>query len=78
LSTDLRDVLRRRKPERRRIQLKVRHRDELVAPEDVAVSGRALLMPDTNVYIGAAAGTLPPLVQSFVERAFVPLLGLPG
>jgi hypothetical protein len=64
LNTDFRDVLRGRKPERRR-QLKVRPRDELVAIEDLAVSGRALLMPGTNVYIGAAAGTLSPFVQNF-------------
>ena len=28
-------------------------------------------MPDTNVYIGAAAGTLPAIVQEFVERALL-------
>jgi predicted nucleic acid-binding protein len=39
--------------------------------EDFAPSGRALLVPDTNVYIGAAAGTLPALVQDLVERALL-------
>jgi predicted nucleic acid-binding protein len=39
--------------------------------EDFAPSGRALLAPDTNVYIGAAAGTLPALVQDLVERALL-------
>ncbi len=39
--------------------------------EDFALSGRALLVPDTNVYIGAAAGTLPALVQDLVERALL-------
>jgi predicted nucleic acid-binding protein len=36
-----------------------------------APSGRALLMPDTNVYISAAAGTLPAPVQDLVERALL-------
>jgi predicted nucleic acid-binding protein len=39
--------------------------------EDFAPSGRALLVPDTNVYIRAAAGTLPALVQDLVERALL-------
>lgn len=39
--------------------------------EDFAPSGRALLVPDTNVYIRAAAGTLPGLVQDLVERALL-------
>lgn len=39
--------------------------------EDFAPSGRALLVPDTNVYIGAAAGTLPALVQDLVEGALL-------
>jgi predicted nucleic acid-binding protein len=71
LTADLRDVLRRRKPERRRTQLGARHRSELMSVEDFAPSGRALLVPDTNVYIGAAAGTLPALVQDLVERALL-------
>jgi predicted nucleic acid-binding protein len=39
--------------------------------EYFAPSGRALLLPDTNVYIRAAAGTLPALVQDLVERALL-------
>jgi predicted nucleic acid-binding protein len=39
--------------------------------EDFAPSGGALLVPDTNVYIRAAAGTLPALVQDLVERALL-------
>jgi predicted nucleic acid-binding protein len=71
LSIDLRDVLRRRKPERRRAHLMVRRPGELIGVEDVTPSGRTVLMPDTNVYIGAAAGTLPASVQEFVERALL-------
>jgi predicted nucleic acid-binding protein len=71
LSIDLTDVLRRRKPERRRARLKPRPRDELVSAAALASSGRALLVPDTNVYVMAAAGTLPPLVQALVERSLL-------
>jgi predicted nucleic acid-binding protein len=71
LSIDLRDTLRRRKPERRQMQLTVRARGELIRVQDFAPSGRALLMPDTNVYIGAAAGTLPAIVQDLIERALL-------
>jgi predicted nucleic acid-binding protein len=71
LSIDLRNTLRRRKPERRRAQLTARRRSRLVGVDDFTPSGRALLMPDTNVYIQAAAGTLPVLVQGLVERALL-------
>jgi predicted nucleic acid-binding protein len=39
--------------------------------QDFAPSGRALLVPDTNVYIKAAAGTLPAPVQDLVEHALL-------
>jgi predicted nucleic acid-binding protein len=71
LSIDLRDALRRRKPERRQRHLVVRRPGELISVGDFTPSGRALLMLDTNVYIGAAAGTLPASVQEFVERALL-------
>jgi predicted nucleic acid-binding protein len=71
LSIDLRDALRRRKPERRRKQLHARHRGELIGVESFSPSGRALLVPDTNIYIKAAAGTLPACVQDLVERALL-------
>jgi predicted nucleic acid-binding protein len=48
-----------------------RRRSDLNSVEDFTPSGRALLMPDTNVYIRAAAGTLPGLVQDLVERAML-------
>jgi predicted nucleic acid-binding protein len=71
LSIDLRDALRRRKPERRRAQLKPRPRGELISAVDLVSSGRALLVPDTNVYIMAAAGTLPAETQTLIERALL-------
>jgi predicted nucleic acid-binding protein len=71
LNINLRECLRRRKPERRRRQLKARRRSELISVGDFAPSGRALLILDTNVYIMAAAGTLPAIVQDLVERALL-------
>jgi predicted nucleic acid-binding protein len=71
LSIDLRDTLRRRKPERRQAQLTVRHTGELLGVADFTPSGRALLMPDTNVYIRAAGGTLPDSVRNLIERALL-------
>ena len=71
MSIDLLDALRRRKPQRRRAQLKPRPRDELIKAADIVSSGRMLIVPDTNVYIGAAAGTLPAVVQTLIERALL-------
>jgi predicted nucleic acid-binding protein len=71
LSIDLRGALRRRKPERRLTQLKARPRRALVAATDLAAAGRALLVPDTNVYIMAASGRLPAAVQTLVARALL-------
>jgi predicted nucleic acid-binding protein len=71
LNIDLRDVLRRRKPERRRTRLTPRPGDQLVSAAALASSGRALLVPDTNVYIMAAAGTLPAEAQALVEHALL-------
>ncbi len=71
MSIDLRDALRRRKPQRRRAQLKPRSRGELISAADFASSGRALLVLDTNVYIMAAAGTLPDDAQMLIERALL-------
>jgi predicted nucleic acid-binding protein len=71
LSIDLRETLRRRKPEWRYLRLTARRPHELTGVEGFAASGRALLMPDTNVYIRAAAGTLPALVQDLVERSLL-------
>jgi predicted nucleic acid-binding protein len=71
LSIELRNVLRRRKPERWRKQLTARHDNVLVSARDFARSGRALLLPDTNVYIRVAAGTLPAAAQELVERALL-------
>jgi predicted nucleic acid-binding protein len=71
LSIDFHAALRRRKPERRRAQLKPRAERELVSVADIAPSGRMLLVPDTNVYIMSAAGRLPDNAQMLIERALL-------
>ena len=71
MSIDLRNALRRRKPQRRQARLTARRRSALIDVDDFTPSGRALLMPDTNVYTRAAGGTLPALAQDLVERALL-------
>jgi predicted nucleic acid-binding protein len=68
MSIDLLRALRRRRPRQRRTEFKPRAPAELPAVADFP-PGRALLVPDTNVYIMVAAGTLPTDAQRFVERA---------
>jgi predicted nucleic acid-binding protein len=53
------------------MHLTARRPSGLISVDDFTPSGRALLMLDTNVYIGAARGTLPALVQGLVERALL-------
>lgn len=67
MSPDLRSVLRRLKPERRRGQLTPRSPDRLIAA--ASVSGRLPLVPDTNVYISDAAGTLPAAVTTLLDQS---------
>jgi predicted nucleic acid-binding protein len=71
LSSDLRAALRRYKPDRRRIQLKPRQWDGLVAAADISLSGRPMLVPDTNIYIMSAAGTLPEAARLVLERSLL-------
>src|SRR5277367_2974859 len=71
LTTSLRDSLRRRKPEKRRGPLEPRGRADLVAAEDLRLTGRPTIVPDTNVYIMAAEGTLPIAAASLAERALL-------
>ncbi len=71
MTTSLRDALRRRKPHKHRHQVKPRSRAELVAAADLPQAGRPTLLLDTNVYIMAAAGTLPLAASSLVERALL-------
>jgi hypothetical protein len=68
MSLDLAAVLRRRKPEKRSRRLATR--PATVRASAATISGRlAILIPDTCVYIDAAAGRLPLDAQALLRRA---------
>jgi predicted nucleic acid-binding protein len=70
LSIDLRGAVRRRKPQKRTAQLAPRPREALADLQ--ALSGAPLLLVlDTNVYIGRAAGRLAPPVRAAVDQALL-------
>lgn len=71
LSSDLRAALRRYKPDKHREQLKPRPPDKLVAAANIGLTGRPMLVPDTNIYIMSAAGTLPEPARLLLERALL-------
>lgn len=71
MNIDLREALRRRKPERWQTRLVPRPRGDLISAADLVTSGRVQLVPDTNVYIMSAAGTSPSDAQTLVERALL-------
>jgi len=71
LTIDLGESLRRIKSDKYRTQLKTRAREELVAAGDISGTGRAALLLDTNVYIHAAAGTLPAAVAALADRGLL-------
>jgi predicted nucleic acid-binding protein len=71
LTISLRDSLRRHKPEKRLSAIKPRGRSNLVAADDLRLTGRPTIVLDTNVYILAAEGTLPAAAASLMERALL-------
>jgi predicted nucleic acid-binding protein len=71
LTISLRRVVRRRKPDRHREQIRLRPRSELVAAADLSPTGRPMLLLDTNVYIMEAAGMLPAAAASLIARALL-------
>ncbi|MBV8851413.1 MAG: type II toxin-antitoxin system VapC family toxin [Methylobacteriaceae bacterium] len=71
MNIDLAGALRRRKPEKRRSQLPPRRLNDLVAAADLFGTAPIALVPDTNVYIRNAAGTLPPAVEAILDRALL-------
>ena len=71
MTIDLDGALRRRKPDRWRRQIARRPLYALVAVADIVSSGRPALVPDTNVYIMAAANTLPLAAALLLERALL-------
>ena len=68
MSLDLRALTRRLKPEKHTRQLRPRPVEALHAASDVP-NGRVALVPDTNVYIRAASGSLPPPVAALLDRS---------
>ena len=68
MSPDLVTLLRRIKPEKRQARLHPRPTEALVAASAFP-TGRVSLVPDTNVYIHAAAGTLPAPVAALLDRS---------
>lgn len=71
MTIDLRQHLRRVKPDKHLSQLAPRGSDVLVAAADIAGEGRAAILLDTNVYIRDAAGTLPAAAASLVDRGLL-------
>ncbi|OJU10180.1 MAG: DNA-binding protein [Caulobacterales bacterium 68-7] len=71
MTIDLRAHLRRIKPDKHLRQLAPRRPDDLLAAADFIVGGRAAMVVDTNVYIHAAAGTLPAAVKLLVVQGLL-------
>ncbi len=71
MTIDLGGALRRRKPEKRRAQIKLRARDELTGIGDLDPVGPVVLLADTNVYISDAAANLPTAVEVLLDRALL-------
>lgn len=63
--------LRRIKPDKQLTQLRPRALANLVAAADLAGAGRTAIVPDTNVYIQSAAGTLPKAAEALVDRGLL-------
>jgi predicted nucleic acid-binding protein len=71
LTIDLREHVRRVKPDKHRSRLAFRSPDELIAASDIAGEGRAAVLLDTCVYIRSAAGTLPAAAEALVDRGLL-------
>jgi predicted nucleic acid-binding protein len=71
LTIDLPAALRRRKPDRRRTQLKQRPESALLSASQVANDGSIAIVADTNVYLREAADTLPPAAKALLDRAIL-------
>ena len=71
MSIDLLGLIRKRKPDKRRVQLSPRPRVELVEWTALKASEPAILVLDTNVYIGRAAGRLPPELRAIIDQGLL-------
>jgi predicted nucleic acid-binding protein len=71
LTIDLKKIIRSRKPEKHQAQLTVRSDTGLIRASDIAGTGRQVFVPDTNIYIMNAAGTLPPAATIIVDQGLM-------
>jgi predicted nucleic acid-binding protein len=71
LSIDLKKTIRSRKPQKRRAQLTARPDTALICAGDIAGKGRQVFVPDTNIYIMDAAGTLPRAATIVVDQGLM-------
>ncbi len=71
MTIDLAAGLRHIKADKQRVPLAPRPARSLVAAADIAGTGRAAILLDTNVYIRSAANTLPTSAAALVDRALL-------
>lgn len=71
MSTDLRALVRKRKPDKRRTRIPLRAREALVHWTDLPGAAPAVLLLDTTVYIHRAAGRLPEGLGELIDRALL-------
>ena len=71
MSVDLRALVRKRKPDKRRAPIPLRAREALVHWTDLRGAAPAVLLLDTTVYIHRAAGRLPEGLRDLIDRALL-------
>ena len=71
MSIDLQALVRRRKPDKRRVQLSPRPSSQLLDWTALASAPAAVLLLDTNVYIHRASGRLPPPLRDVIDRSLL-------
>jgi hypothetical protein len=71
LTIDLKKIIRSRKPRKNQAQLTARSDTALICASDIAGKGRQVFVPDTNIYIMDAAGTLPPAAAIIVDQGLM-------
>ena len=71
MSIDFRALIRKRKPDKRRAQLSPRPRAQLTDCSALRTPEPAILLLDTNVYIGRAAGRLPSALREIIDHALL-------
>jgi predicted nucleic acid-binding protein len=71
LKSDLSAAIRRFKPEKQTFQIKTRPAAELISADAYARQTRAVLIPDTNVYINSFAGLLTPAAKHLIHNGLL-------